>query len=879
MTTQMQRPRTGNETLNMTAQDSLNAVRHLLYHTVGAIAYIVRHPSPAWQSASVILSTDCIVQRGLFPEEHFKDITSSNMRLKCIRAGASPDSDEVMGWLVRYLTPAYGKSPTDTHSTFRFDRRHQSEGCFEALEKRYLKTMIFGIYLDAAEPDKLYMILTVKAEAYTFGFSYPDKDQWCITLDTNGKEAFKLQTKSAFQKATADMLRRLIILTQTLRPLPTEAYVTMKLLYYDHVTPPAYDPPHFRAGNDADKYYFGSRADKCKIGQVESPSHAANLHVQFTRDMLDPIGKDNYHNNFTDMASQEVALPADNLGYGFGSDDHCMEEYAAPQSQVSNMANQMDLMDLDELNHLVDDIPALERAPSPLHHTSGGPALHQASCQSTELDTQDLQGMLKAGIGPPSSPPGLSAASLRPPVTHYSSEDTCFAENSPPQSIDLGPICRDEHTPEAIHVLSCEPEDVIPLRTIPGARADGVEEMDVDKPACAANQETDDHPQSEPETPPKSTPDARQSQLSRQRYGALPVVGTDDDILDCPCGVNVEEGDLILCSDCKTWSHTACAGYRTAKDKRIPRRYRCYGCKHEAGQLSCDLEYVCEVALFRRGIQMALLDGIPSVPAFAKEMGVGLAQTRQIITRLIKEGFVKQNRAVAARPARGRKPAVPAVPQYQVLTTAHAGGQHSKWYSNVPFAPHDIHVKAEPTTMQVDSRDSSVETTDEIASAPKPKKRHGPTTPTHRDVVTRSMSRSGSVRSDGDTQGTRTLLASRQTVTLTATGHQLPTPAKRASSYNDDEDRLQNDQMKDDTRPLLAQNQKLTAGPQQVTSLRVETASVLVNADGRLEQNLAGTEQAPDTKAVKQRSAGPTSNKRGAKKRKVSVVRRNIAVP
>jgi meiosis-specific protein len=40
------------------------------------------------------------------------------------------------------------------------------KGCFDALEKQYLATLVFGIYLDPNDPTDL-------AECYYFHFNYP----------------------------------------------------------------------------------------------------------------------------------------------------------------------------------------------------------------------------------------------------------------------------------------------------------------------------------------------------------------------------------------------------------------------------------------------------------------------------------------------------------------------------------------------------------------------------------------------------------------------------------------------------------------------------------------------------------------------------------
>jgi hypothetical protein len=70
--------------------------------------------------------------------------------------------------------------------------------------------MIFGIFLDPNNPENL-------QEGYTFGFSYPSHDQFCITLNNGHKEMLSLKNKQEIIRATTDILRRLLVLTQTLQ--------------------------------------------------------------------------------------------------------------------------------------------------------------------------------------------------------------------------------------------------------------------------------------------------------------------------------------------------------------------------------------------------------------------------------------------------------------------------------------------------------------------------------------------------------------------------------------------------------------------------------------------------------------------------------------
>ena len=92
-----------------------------------------------------------------------------------------------------------------------------------------LRKMLFGIYLDAANPD-------VMEEVYEFRVSYPAdgltsvsiaKVKWMhkltiqlISQKKDNVEVMTAQTKKEIKKATQSMMRTLITLTQTLKSLP-----------------------------------------------------------------------------------------------------------------------------------------------------------------------------------------------------------------------------------------------------------------------------------------------------------------------------------------------------------------------------------------------------------------------------------------------------------------------------------------------------------------------------------------------------------------------------------------------------------------------------------------------------------------------------------
>ncbi|RKO98142.1 hypothetical protein CXG81DRAFT_11092, partial [Caulochytrium protostelioides] len=182
-----------------TQQQSLNLVLHLMESTVGAIAYL----------------------RMLFDDASFVDVTvsSGDTESDGTVPRASGTTDRLLDWI--------------------------ELGCHDALQKGYLRRMVFAIYEDPSKPDEA-------IECYTFKFSYPSEGECAIHLTTTSAVVGQrghaaLPTKHAILRSTTEMLRRLLVLTQTLPPLPERVHLAMKLFYDEDRTPRDYEPPLFAA--------------------------------------------------------------------------------------------------------------------------------------------------------------------------------------------------------------------------------------------------------------------------------------------------------------------------------------------------------------------------------------------------------------------------------------------------------------------------------------------------------------------------------------------------------------------------------------------------------------------------------------------------------
>ncbi|XP_065645703.1 HORMA domain-containing protein 1-like [Hydra vulgaris] len=174
--------------------------------------------------------------RALFPENAFGDRCLEDVNLKILRDdSACPEACRVIQWI---------------------------RGCFDALEKKYLRAVLVGIYEDPDDPDTV-------IEEYSFKFSYGNGAG--LDIYRNGVQISTARSDAETKKATIRLLRTIVLLSQTLSPLPDDVMMTMKLLYYDDVTPEDYNPPGFKDCS-LDNFNFKDEPMNIKVGDVSTVS-------------------------------------------------------------------------------------------------------------------------------------------------------------------------------------------------------------------------------------------------------------------------------------------------------------------------------------------------------------------------------------------------------------------------------------------------------------------------------------------------------------------------------------------------------------------------------------------------------------------------------
>ena len=139
---------------------------------------------------------------------------------------------------------------------------------FQALEKNYLRELIFLIYLDPTKPEVIH-------EKFTFTFSY-DEGVISMGLEGSNKEKKKAVRMEELKGETQDLLRKLLVVTQGLDKLPDEAYLAIKLTYYDEVTPKDYEPEGFRP-DFTKEVPMPAGSYRVSLGRADTGFHAIRL--------------------------------------------------------------------------------------------------------------------------------------------------------------------------------------------------------------------------------------------------------------------------------------------------------------------------------------------------------------------------------------------------------------------------------------------------------------------------------------------------------------------------------------------------------------------------------------------------------------------------
>ncbi|XP_021630541.1 meiosis-specific protein ASY1 isoform X3 [Manihot esculenta] len=231
----------------ITEQDSLLLTRNLLRIAIFNISYI----------------------RGLFPEKYFNDksVPALEMKIKKLMP-MDAESRRLIDWM--------------------------EKGVYDALQKKYLKTLLFSVCEGMEGP-------MIEEYAFSFGYSNSDSQDVSMNINRTGNKkqggTFKCNsttevTPNQMRSSACKMIRTLVQLMRTLDRMPEE--------------PADYEPPFFRSCTEEEANNPWTKSPlKMEVGNVNSKHFVLALKV---RSVLDPCDDEN-----DDMEEDEVSLGADSL--------------------------------------------------------------------------------------------------------------------------------------------------------------------------------------------------------------------------------------------------------------------------------------------------------------------------------------------------------------------------------------------------------------------------------------------------------------------------------------------------------------------------------------------------------------------------------------
>ncbi|XP_010283891.1 PREDICTED: HORMA domain-containing protein 2 [Phaethon lepturus] len=192
------------------------------------------------------ISVSCITYlRGLFPESSYGTRYLDDLCLKILREDKSClGSLQIVKWI---------------------------QGCFDALERQYLHIAVLAIYTNPKEPETV-------TELYQFKFKY-QKEMPQMDIISNQMNFVNGVCSEDVKQASRLLIRKLYLLMQNLGPLPNDITLTMKLLYYNDVTPEDYQPPGFREDGSPGDLFFDGDPVNLRVGSVSTGFHLMKVRV------------------------------------------------------------------------------------------------------------------------------------------------------------------------------------------------------------------------------------------------------------------------------------------------------------------------------------------------------------------------------------------------------------------------------------------------------------------------------------------------------------------------------------------------------------------------------------------------------------------------
>uniref|UniRef100_A0A8B9S3F5 HORMA domain-containing protein 1 n=1 Tax=Apteryx owenii TaxID=8824 RepID=A0A8B9S3F5_APTOW len=207
------------------------------------------------------VAVSCITYlRGIFPESAYGTRYLDDLCVRILREDKNcPGSTQLVKWML---------------------------GCYDALQKKYTIT-----------------------ECYHFKFKYTHHGP-LLDFSSKNKRNNSTITCADTKKASILLIRKIYVLMQNLGPLPNDVCLTMKLFYYDEVTPPDYQPPGFKEG-ECEGMIFEGEPMYLNVGEVPTPFHMLKVKVTTEKQRMENADKSILKQGDTNVPLQVLKLDKD----------------------------------------------------------------------------------------------------------------------------------------------------------------------------------------------------------------------------------------------------------------------------------------------------------------------------------------------------------------------------------------------------------------------------------------------------------------------------------------------------------------------------------------------------------------------------------------
>ncbi|KAG9125602.1 DNA binding protein [Ceratobasidium sp. 392] len=658
-----------------TATVSLQAVKTLLTTGLGCVAWI----------------------RGLLSEDNFEECYLTGI-LPNLGASEPPSSQTSSGAKVTTI-----KRDVSNEANQILD--YLEKGIFDALEKQYLKSFVFAIYLDQKDPKNL-------VEAYTFNVSYHeiggtgirapvlDLEASMSRLDVSQNDTLVAAVKNGrpptlgdVKRGVRNLIRQIVATSQSLETLPDRRYATFKIYYHDH-TPAEYEPPNFVAGDsEKDRFFFSTHSvreapNRNLCGESNTGAHTVRVEITSISDYLP--------SHAVNAATFTGLTKAGNVAQTFAEATATRD--ADIQAQRADAENRQIAWDAD---------PADEDAPGEVDPDyKGSSQVPLGVRQGDKIVPISWKGKGKEAIrhrGGQHYVPVLDNArtSNAAPVE----EATQLFET---QATVLAPPSEMAPTQEIQRVADTQ------MDVDPDA---GTQELDAQRDAIM--DETQETAASMTSTQPAEAQDEAETRI----HPAIDPAVLRRKSVDCYCGIEDEGRETFICQGpCDRRLHAWCMGFNTAEEVTHSQNSTCVECALRADPVYDLMPEsnrqglrggLMALAIYRRTLKLVYERGYPgNTHALQKLVGCTRPDAINNAKRMEDEGFIESRivefdslgliaSSVPAKNAKNPKKKTnkksPAKPQPVLVTTPAAKRNFKRYFEPQGEIMHTLLISYRPT--------------------------------------------------------------------------------------------------------------------------------------------------------------------------------------